>query len=93
MPNSEEKASKREELYKQMESGAAHTDSTDDDKNRIQAAKQWVSHFNSVLDLIDSTDEPVETNEQLAAALVKSWKAKADEKDEHLKDRLKRLRA
>ena len=84
---------KRQALYEKMESGSAVAETNDDDKNRLNAAKQWVSHFDSVLDLIDSLDEVPDNNEDLAKLLVVSWKAKAEEKNTKLKSRLAKLKA
>ena len=89
-----EQEEKRARLYEQMESGAATVASqADDDKNRLQAAKQWVNHFDAVLDLIDSLDTVPDNNDDLAKLLVASWKAKAEEKDSKLKARLAKFKA
>ena len=88
---SEEIQEKRAKILAKLKGEDSSTST--DNSGRERAAQQWVSHFNSVLDLIDTLDEVPETNEGLAAALVASWEENAKAKDTKLVDRVKRLKA
>ena len=61
-------------------------------KARERAAREWVAHFNSVLDLVESTDSEIATEDELVHLLVGSWELKADGKDEKLVNRLAGIR-
>ena len=92
MPNSEEKAQKREELYKKMESGATTTDSSEDEKGRQQAAKTWSRNFHAVLEIIQSGNYEIKSEADVVKALLDSWSKKASAKDEHLMNLVAKLK-
>ena len=59
---------------------------TSKEKGRKKAAKDWVQHFVSVTKFIKELETKPTSMEELEAALIASWEAKADERNDDFAD-------
>ena len=87
--------SEAEKAYAKLQAGDSKEAENKSEKRtkREKAAREWVSHFNAIMDILEDKSIDVEPSEAgLVEALVSSWEAKADNRDTNVSNRLAALR-